>query len=225
MADISSSHGWQKIVKSVTGWHMDSDVVPAIVAAGIIYLAIFLIGQFLYQTTRMLAPAMLRGYILDFVKTMTFCAYPFGHGIMRKYYGEAGYIGAMLPVAFFSGLAFPMGDGNPITVWMKFFMRGMPLWKCLIKTIVQIGGGFAAFHLGMYILSFELHPMFVEKLKDYYSQFCSTDLKVPVYVGFLIEFVAVIYESWFASQKFTGFLHIDELIKILNCGFLVVGGE
>lgn len=229
MEDIPSSetasYGWQKIVKSVSGWHIDSDSVPAVIAACVLYLAIYLIGVLLYHTTKLVVPGSIRGYVLDFVKTMTFCAYPFGHGMMRKYYGEPGYMGAMLPVIYLSSLTFQSGDGNPIDVWQKYFMKGMPLWKCIMKTIIQIIGGFAAYHLGMHILSMEIHPMYVERLKDYYSSFCSTDLHVPVYVGFLIEFVAVVYDSWFSSQTFTGYFQVDKLIKITNSGLLVVGGK
>lgn len=229
MEDISSpeagSHGWQKIVKSISGWHIESDSVPAVIAAGILYLAVYLLGVLLYQTTKFAAPGAIRGYILDFVKTMTFCAYPFGHGIMRKYYGEPGYMGAMLPVIYLSSFTFTSGDGNPIDVWIKYFKKGMPLWKCVVKTLIQIQAGFAAYHLGMYIISLQIHPMYVERLKEYYSQFCSTDLHVPVYLGFLIEFLAVIYDSWFSSQTLTGYFYIDRIIKITNSGLLVVGGR
>lgn len=224
-AEASGFHGWHKIVKSVTGWHPESEFLPAIFAALVMYLAIYLIGMFLYQTTKMFMPGAIRGYVLDFVKTMTFCAYPFGHGIMRKYYGEPGYLGAMLPVVYLSVLSFPLGDGNPISVWNKYFLKGIPLWKCILKTAIQIVAGFAAYHLGMYIIGLELHPMYVDRLKEYYKSFCSTDLNVPVYVGFLIEFVAVIYDSWFSSQTLTGHKQIDTILQIINGGLLVVGGK
>ncbi|XP_053373457.1 uncharacterized protein LOC123532875 isoform X2 [Mercenaria mercenaria] len=216
--------GWNKIVESVTGWDPVKAFLPAIPAATVVYMSVYLIGLLLHTITRMIVPTAVRGYILDFVKTMTFCAYPFGHGIMRKYYGEPGYMCAMVPTMFLSFMTLREGDGNPIAVWLQYYKRIIPLWKCIIKTIIQIIAGFAAYHVGMYILGLELHPMYVARLKEYYDAFCSSDLTVPAYVGFCIEFCAVIYDCWFANQTFTGNLPIDTLIKIFNSGLLVVSG-
>lgn len=216
--------GWNKILESVTGWNLGQEFLPAIPAAMVLYLLAYIIGLILHTITRMIIPSPVKGYMLDFVKTMTLCAYPFGHGMMRHHYGEPGYMCAMVPIMFLTLSTLKAGDGNPIAVWLQYYKRIIPLWKCIVKTVVQIAAGFAAYRLGMYILGLELHPMYVSRLKEYYSQFCSSDLNVPAYLGFLIEFFAVIYDSWFASQMFTGYFYIDLIIKIVNSGLLVVTG-
>ena len=213
------------MVESVTGWDPGKQFLPALPAAIFIYMSVFIIGLLLHSFTRMVVPSPIKGFILDFVKTMTFCAFPFGHGIMRNQYGEPGYMCAMVPLVFLSIFTLRGGDGNPISVWHQYYRRIIPLWKCVIKTLIQISAGFAAYRLGMYILTLELHPLYVERVKDYYNEFCSSDLRVPVYVGFLIEFFAVIYDCWFSNQTFTGNQYVDTIIKIVNSGLLVVSGK
>lgn len=217
--------GWDKVIESVTGWKPGKEFLPAIPAAMVLYLSAFFIGLFLHTITRMIIPSPIKGYILDFVKTMTICAYPFGHGMMRSNYGEPGYILAMVPIMILTLSTLKAGDGNPIGVWLQYFKKIIPLWKCVIKTFVQIVAGFAAYQLGIYILGLELHPMYVSRLKEYYNEFCSTDLHVPAYAGFFIEFFAVIYDTWFSSQMFTGILQLDLIIRIVNSGLLVVLGK
>lgn len=216
--------GWQNVVEKYTGWKLGPDFLPSIPAALVLYLSTFVIGLILHQVTKYLAPRFIRGYLLDFIKTMTICTYPFGHGIMRKYYGEPGYFCSAVPVVYLTLSTLQPGDGNPIMVWLQFFKRSISLQKCLLKTAIQIAAGFAAYRLGMFILSSELHPVYVARMKDYYNQFCETDLHVPSYVGFAVEFFAVIYDTWFWCQTLTGRGYIDMLLKIMNSALLVVAG-
>lgn len=218
------SDDWNSFVKSLTGWNPQSEFLSPIPSALVIYLSIYFMGLICHQMTRLISPGVIKPYILDFIKTMTVCAYPFGHGIMRKYYGEVGYMCAMIPMVFLTLITLREGDGNPIAVWHKYFNKVIPLWKCVLKTFIQILAGFSAFHLGIYVMGLKLHPMYGERLQAYYDQFCTTDLHVPVYVGFLLEFSAVIYDSWFSNQTFTGHQYLDLLIKIINGGLLVVSG-
>ncbi|WAQ94378.1 AQP11-like protein, partial [Mya arenaria] len=197
-------HGWQKIFTTITGWRPEMEYLPAIPAACTLYLSIFIFGLVLHNITKLVVPSFLRGFVLDFVKTMTLCGYPFGHGIMRKYYGEVGYVSAMVPMVFLTLTTQRDGFGNPIAVWLQYFKKVMPLWICLVKNLIQLSAGISAYHLGMYILNLELHEAYVNRLKNYYEQFCETDLHVPVHVGFLIEFAAVVYDSWFQCVHLTG---------------------
>ncbi|XP_060606087.1 aquaporin-11-like [Ruditapes philippinarum] len=224
LEDKQYAFGWNKMFESVTGWDPGKEFLPALPAAIFIYMSAYIIGLLLHTFTRMVVPSSVRIYVLDFVKTMTFCTFPFGHGIMRKNYGESGYMSAMVPTMFLSLMTLRGGDGNPISVWLQYYRRIIPLWKCILKTLIQIAAGFAAYRLGIYILGLELHPMYVARVKEYYDEFCSTDLHVPVYVGFLIEFCAVIYDCWFVNQTFTRNLYFDTVIKVVNSGLLVVSG-
>jgi len=217
--------GWKKAFTAFMGWTPDVEFLPALPAAAIVYLSVYLIGLLLHTVTRLVAPAAVREYLLDFIKTMTLCAYPFGHGIMRKFYGEVGYMSAMVPVVFITLTTMADGSGNPIGVWLQYFRKQMPWWKCGLKNVIQVIAGISAYHLGMYILNLQLHPVYVQRLKEYYSSFCVTDLNVPMHVGFMLEFVAVIYDSWFASQTFTKLSYLDLVMKTINSGLLVVAGE
>ncbi|KAL4222777.1 60S ribosomal protein L10 [Mactra antiquata] len=222
--NLGSGKELKNVVKSLTGWDPGSEFLSPIPSAVIVYLSIYFIGLICHSMTRLITPRIIRPYILDFIKTATICAYPFGHGIMRKFYGEPGYIFAAVPMAFITLVTLREGDASPLSVWEKYFTKAIPIWKCVLKTVVQIAAGFSAYHLGMNVMSMKLHPMYAERLKAYYDQFCLSDLNVPVYAGFLIEFFAVIYDSWFSSQTFTGKPHIDLIIKIFNGCLLVATG-
>ncbi|KAH3719349.1 uncharacterized protein LOC127855000 [Dreissena polymorpha] len=220
----SGMYGWHRLMKTAFGWSPTVDFLPAIPAAIALYLSLYFFGLVLYHCTELIVPKSIRGYVHDFIKTLIIVAYPFGHGILRKYHGEVGYMCGMVPVLFITTSTLKEGDGNPIAVWLQYFRRTIPLWKCLLKNFIQIVAGISAYHLGMYILGLELHPAYVERLKSYYNQFCDTDLHVTEYAGFLIECVAVVYDSWFWAQTFTRSPALDRLLKIINGGLLVVAG-
>lgn len=209
---------------STLGWEPGTDILGPLPAAIFLYFWTFFAGVMLHNLTKFIIPGPLKEYVLDFVKTMTLCSYPFGHGIMRKFYGEPGYMSAMVPIVMITLLVLRDGAGNPIDVWIGFLNRKIPLWKCIIKSALQMIAGFSAYHLGMLVISVEFSPVYVEKMKEYYSEFCESDLNVPVYLGFLIEFVAVIYDTWFSLQLLLKNRFLDMLIKVINGGLLVVAG-
>lgn len=215
---------WKTLWTATLGWEPGSDILGPLPAAIFLYFWVFLTGLTLHSLTKLIVPHPLKEYVLDFVKTMTLCTYPFGHGIMRKFFGEPGYMLAMTPVVTITLLVLKEGAGNPIGVWIRFINKGIPFWKCLVKTTIQIVAGFSAYHLGMLVISVEFSPVYVEKMKEYYSQFCTSDLNVPVYLGFLIEFVAVVYDTWFSEQVLLKIGILDLLIKVINGGLLVVAG-
>ena len=218
-------YSWQKVVHSVAGWSPDTDFIPAVPAALTLYLSIYTIGQILRQVVKHLAPSVIQEYLFDFVKTLTFCAYPFGHGIVRKFYGEPGYLIAMIPLVTLTVFTFPEGFGNPIAIWLNFHQKRIPFIKSLLFTVIEVTAGLLAYRLGMMVFELELHPIYVARLTNYYNSFCESDLRVPAHFGFLIEFLAMIYETWFSSQIFTNNKLIDTVLKIFNAGILVSCGK
>lgn len=216
---------WKTLWTSTLGWEPGTDILGPLSAAIFLYFWVFFTGFILHTVTKFVIPNPLKEYVLDFIKTMTLCTYPFGHGIMRKFYGEPGYMSAMVPVVMVTHLSLKQGTGNPIDVWITFINRKISFWKCLFKTCLQMVAGFSAYHLGMLIISVEFSPLYVEKMKEYYSHFCDSDLNVPIYLGFLIEFVAVVYDTWFSNQVLLKIKILDMLIKVINGGLLVVAGN
>ena len=215
---------WRTLWTVALGLEPGTEILSPLPAALFLYFWVFFAGFILHSITKLVVPHPLKEYVLDFIKTMTFCTYPFGHGIMRKFFGEPGYMLAMTPVVTATALLLREGAGNPIGVWTDYLNKIIPLWKCLVKNALQIAAGLSAYHLGMLIISVEFSPVYVAMLKEYYNQFCLSDLNVPVYLGFLIEFVAVIYDTWFSEQILLKIPILDLLIKVINGGLLVVAG-
>ena len=215
---------WRNLWTVALGLEPGMDILSPLPAALFLYFWVLFTGFILHTFTKMVVPHPLKGYLLDFIKTMTFCTYPFGHGIMRKFFGEPGYMLAMTPVVTVTALLLREGAGNPLDVWISYLNKIIPLWKCLLKNSLQILAGFSAYHLGMLVISVEFSPEYVVILKQYYNQFCLSDLNVPIYLGLLIEFAAVVYDTWFSVQRLFKIPILDLLVKVINGGLLVVSG-
>ncbi|KAL4221947.1 hypothetical protein ACF0H5_017998 [Mactra antiquata] len=197
---------------------------PHLLTAVTFFLTTYLIGLALYRVTKQLLPEYLGEYVGDFFKTMLICAYPFGHGIVRREIGDIGFL-CLLVLIMLPTLATIGGDGSPISVWIKFFRKKISVSKTIIKTVVMMTSGFVGFWFGLVILKLELQSVLfnLPKLPPLPTS-CKSFLIIPGYQGFLLELVAVMYDSWFSAQKLSSNPLIDVVIKIVNTGTLVIAG-
>ncbi|XP_033762082.1 aquaporin-11-like [Pecten maximus] len=188
-----------------------------ILASISIYILIMMVCYLLYQLSGLL-PSPLRSYAFDFFTTMAFCAYPFGHAIIRQAYGGAGYMAAMVPLVFISIHVFSQGKGSPLGYWMGYLQGTTSLWTMLTHILVQILAGIASFSLGRYLYMLDFHESFATVLS---TERCFTDMKTTLATGFLVEMLGVTFDGWLGQQTLFRVSFIDSLLKIINCSILV----
>lgn len=118
----------------------------SVTSAVLIYLLALLFCYVLYQLSKIFLPGFIQEYVLDFFKTLAFCTYCFGHGVVRNAHGHLGYILCMVPLNTASVLIFNLGDGTPLTVYgpnifeVKF-PHGSSLSKCRPKSLLGFALG------------------------------------------------------------------------------------
>lgn len=205
--------------------NMTDGSVSPIIGAVFVYSASFVFGWISYNIVEKILPQTFHQLGFDCIKTLTICAYPFGHVLMWKFYGGTGFLGGMVPIMVFTILALPKGDGTPVAVWVNYFRGVLSLWTCLLKTIVMIFAAFAAYKLGIFLYQSKVHEHFTTKLKDNEAGVCPSALKVSLLQGFLIETLGLVYDAWFSTLKLSGNKVIDTLLKVTNTGIVVVAGE
>ncbi|WAQ94872.1 AQP11-like protein [Mya arenaria] len=194
------------------------------VAAEFIFISTTGAGLIVYSFLKTFPDGSFRTFLQDFVKTTVLCAHPFGHAIMWKFYGGTGFLLGMIPLMVLYSRLFTEGDDNPVVVWIKYFKRVIPLWLCLLKTVVQLFAGLAAYRFGMFLYRTELHDHFSTKITENAAGRCTSTLNVPIVQGFLIEMAGTAFVTWFAAQSLTGNKAVDGAIKVANTGIVVVAG-
>lgn len=189
------------------------------------FTGVYLIGLSLYHVTKLLVPTVLSEYIYDFIKTMLICAYPIGLIIVRTNHGDIGFLIILVPLILLTVFTIP-GEATPVTVWVKYLHDQLAFGKVIYKTLIQMMSGFAAYRVGVFVLNLQLHKTLTgfEKSTTLPVK-CSSALKVPLYQGFAIEMIGVMYDSWFAAQKISPNLIVDAAIKVTNTGVLVLAGK
>ncbi|KAL3831484.1 hypothetical protein ACJMK2_023225 [Sinanodonta woodiana] len=205
---------------SVLGFEPPYHSLPTFLAPYFVYLSIFVICFTLYQLAKLLTPQLLREYVLDYIKCLTFVAYPWGHGLARRFYGHPGYLISMVPVNSTTALLMNQGQGNPLGVWGGYLRGAVPLWKLVVKCTILIFAGISAYNLGLLIMSVELHPVYT----DIIHKQCETDLKIPAYYGFLLEMFGSLLDSWVGLQALTRSKTVNVVISFVFSGILVIIG-
>lgn len=214
---------WRELWVMAVGFDPPVTHFSSVTSAILVYLLALLFCYVFYQLSRILLPRFLQEYVLDFFKTMAFCTYCFGHGVIRNAHGHLAYIVCVVPLNTASVFIFNLGDGNPLIVWLKYLQKQIPAWKFLAKVTAQIMAGLCSWELGHLIFRLDFHPSFVEIVKSQAN--CSTDLNVATVTGFVLETVAVTYDIWVDQQTLSRYLLLDLALKILNCAIIVCLGK
>ena len=225
VAKFLRTSGLEPLASATLGWDPRTRSVPALSAAIVVFVIGYVIGQILFNISKQLLQQPIRDYVLEFVKTMTLCTYPFGFGILRKYYGETGFLLGAIPLLTLTLLTLPGADGNPMVVWVKYFGKGINLRTCLIKTIVQLIAGLSAYRLGLLIMGLELHPVYLDRLAGHTKGTCASALKVPLHVGMVAEMLGAAHVTWVSSQRLAGNPVLDMAVKVTNLALTLSAGK
>ncbi|XP_045169689.2 aquaporin-12A-like isoform X2 [Mercenaria mercenaria] len=207
----------------LTDWN--KEWLPQVMEVLVYFTAVYLIGLTLYHVTRISFPSVMSEYVFDFVKTMTICAYSIGMILVRINFGDVWFILVLVPLILLTVITIP-GEATPVTIWVQYFHNRLSVPTVLIKTTVLMISGVAAFWVGIVVLKLNLHDiLFGFKYSTVLPTMCSSALNVPLYQGFVLEMLAVMYDSWFIVQKLSPNLLLDAAFKISNTGLLVIAGS
>ena len=216
---------WKKFWAILLGWEPENEILTPLPAALFVFFCVFTNGLVLYHLTKAIVPEPLKDYVLDFVKTLTLCAYFVGHIFVWKGFGVPALFLALMLALIITSASLKDGAGNPLNVWVAYFEKLIPLKKCLLKTAIQTAAGFSAYHFAMFIISAELSPLYTEQLRPYNDGRCESHLRVPVLKGFLIEFVGTFYVIWLMYQKLFQAVIVDMVFKTFNIVVVVLLGK
>lgn len=199
--------------------------LPHVIEVLVYLMVIFFIGWSLYHVTRLILPDNISEYAFDFVKTMTICAYSLGMILVRINFGDIWFILVLVPLIILTVIMIP-GEATPVTIWVQYFHNRLSLLVAIVKTVILMTAGVAAFWIGILVLKSKLHNViFGFNYSTDLPSTCSSALNVPLYQGFMLEMIAVMYDSWFVVQKLSPNLLLDAAFKVTNTGLLVIAGS
>ena len=201
-------------------------VTSPITAVLLVYTTAFLSCFILYKLAEFLVPNVIKIYVLDFIKTMAFISYGFGHGLNRKYYGNFGYFLCAVPLNTITTLALTSGEGNPLGNW-KSLLRGQRSFpEFVLRLFCQILSTIGAWQLGLFIYRLDFYWHLPYRAAELPGECVMKDfLNVPFYVGFLLEMTGVTYDHWVGSQPLSKYRPVDVFLKFVNTASVVCLGK
>ena len=214
---------WPDVIQITFG--MDVKDLPPAVSTIAYCLLILIFCLVMHRISSAVLPDSIKLYVLDYFKCLAFCSYPLGYGLTRKYHGHTGYCLVMVPFNVASLLLIRQGCVNPVENFLDFIKGRQPLWKSLLRIIIQVAAGISAFYLAkMMMVNLEFHGDNVDFAK-FLTQACTTDLKIPVALGFLLELVGTAWETCVWSQKWSKNENLNLLILSTNTAIVVSLGK
>ncbi|XP_076439686.1 uncharacterized protein LOC143279516 [Babylonia areolata] len=119
-------------------------------------------------------------------------------------------------------LAFLVFEGvpSPLGVFVRYLRGEESLVGLGVRVALQVLAAFMSYRLVFAICCLEVtaeHQVLLEGS-------CESDLKVPVFVGCLIEFGSVLYDTWLCHQQLLKSPFLDTIIKNINGALLVCAG-
>ncbi|XP_050388980.1 aquaporin-12B-like [Patella vulgata] len=219
---ICKTMKWQEIIGiSIKPDPPVKELVPGFIAAILFYFLSFIVCYLAFRISRIIFPKSIHSVTTEFFKTMLICTYPYGHGQIRQLYGSIGYFLTVVPLAFFTIAAFPDGHGSPLTTFLEFLKGRVSFYSLVFRSFVQTLGAFTSYKLAMFVWSLRIHSFHTSQFN---STVCSSDLKVSLEVGFVLELLCVAFDTWLNFQKLSRFPVVDSVLKISNCALMVCLG-
>ncbi|CAC5397407.1 unnamed protein product [Mytilus coruscus] len=203
---------WRELWTVLIGLDPPVQYFPPAVASIILFIIIFATCFCMHRLSESF-PLTVKILTQDFFKTLTFCTYPFGLMILRKYHGDIGYAICNIPLNTATALLLSSGEGSPVGNWLLFVKGSQSLQQCIIRMVTQIGAGIAGFRVGKTLMKLDLHPAFEENLSQ---TECVAALNVAVTTGFIIELFGTTWDVWFHSQKFSDNRVLDKPEKLMQ---------
>ncbi|XP_052833172.1 aquaporin-11 [Octopus bimaculoides] len=199
----------------------ETDYLEPYMATVVYLLVVITLGLVLRKLTKAIMPASIQVYLVEFVATMEVCSYFFENNFVLKHYGYTVFFFVIVLEILISNRTLEGASENPIKALDEFSKREIGFDKAILKIVVQCFGGLAAYRLAQLVWSLD---MIEDHHVRYYEVSCDTDLVTSIALGFLVEMGAAFIDTYLGKQSLSSTPFIDELIKAVNGGVMIVGG-
>ncbi|CAI9742238.1 aquaporinaquaporin-11-like [Octopus vulgaris] len=213
---------YRQIYQMVAGVTVpDTDYLEPYMATVVYLLIVITLGLILRKLTKLIMPASIQVYLVEFVATMEVCSYFFENNFVLKHYGYTIFFFVIVLEILISNRTLEGASENPIKALDEFTKREIGFDKALLKIVFQCCGGLAAYRLAQLVWSLD---MIEDHHVRFYEVSCDTDLVTSIALGFLVEMGAAFIDTYLGKQSLSSTPFIDELIKAVNGGIMIVGG-
>ncbi|GAB1610520.1 aquaporin-11-like [Argonauta hians] len=185
------------------------------------FLIVITLGLVLRKLTKVIMPGQIQVFLLEFIATMEVCSYFFENNFVLKHYGYGAFFVAIVLEILISNRTLGGASENPIKALDEFSERHIGFDKALLKIVVQCLGGLAAYRLAKLVWSLD---MIEDHHLRFYEVTCETDLVTSILLGFMVEMGAAFIDTYLGKQSLSSTPFIDELIKAVNGGLMIIGG-
>jgi len=194
--------------------------IPLVVSLCYFSLTIFF-GRLLRLAVDNGSPAHLRLYLGDFVVSFMLHACSLENGMIMRYYGFTGFkIILFCQIVWFS-LTIKTYEGNPRQQVIGYLSGDRTGSRALKRAACQLAGGLLSYSYARAFWSLELMEGHSQRYK---AMHCTSDLKVPILIGFAVEFVGSIIDTFISITTFSSFQFAELLTKCMFTTFMVVMG-
>lgn len=213
---------YRQIYQAMAGKSLSDDEYLEPYIASILFLIIVIsLGYLLRKLTKSILPGSISVYFIEFITTMEACSYFFENNFILKHYGYAGFFVAIVLEILISNRTFEGASENPIKALDEFSKREITFDIAIVKIVFQAFGGLASYRLAQLVWSLDMVP---DHRDRFFETSCSTDLATSIFLGFLVETGAALVDTWMGKQSLSANSLIDEVIKALNGGAMIVAG-
>lgn len=213
---------YRQVYQMMAGKSLPEDEYLEPYIASILFLIIVIsLGYLLRKITKTILPGSLQVFVLEFIATMEACSYFFENNMILKHYGYGGFFVAIVLEILISNRTFEGASENPIKALDEFSKREISFDIAIIKIAVQALGGLASYRLAQLVWSLD---MVYDHRERFFESSCETDLAVTILLGFLVEMGAALIDTWMGKQSLSKNSFVDELIKAVNGGAMIVAG-
>ncbi|XP_052094875.1 aquaporin-11-like [Mytilus californianus] len=209
---------WRELLQETVS--PDIHYLSPAVASVVFCLLVMLLCVIMHNLSNVILPGSIKLYALDFFKSIAIFTYPLAFGLTRTYHGHIGYCVIMVPINVISLLLMTEGSISPVDNFLFVIKGKQTLWRSVLRIVIQVNGAISAFYLAQKIMQLEFH----EDFKYMLSNACTSDLKVTVFLGFLLEMMGTAWDMWIWSLPLSRYHGINLLIKMTNSALVVCSG-
>lgn len=139
---------------------------------------------------------------------------------MFRNYGEIGFFAALFINGMLITTVVTNSSSNPRIHVMNWVYGVLTLRQCIVRISCQLVGGLLGYQLARVLWMLELYDGHSNRL----SRQCTSNLTIPVPLGFLLECSVAMYYIWISSLNLTQFHWTERAVKHAgNCYLVILG--
>ena len=194
--------------------------IPLVVSLFYYSFTIFT-GRLLRILNRRIVPSSLQLYVGDFLVSFMVHACSLENGMMRKYYGWTGYCLVLFALSMWFSLTISTYQCNPRQSTIDYMKGSTSIKRTLLRSACQLAGGLLSYRYARSVWALELTGGHSQRLKALH---CISDLRVPLMMGFAVEFGGSIVDTFLSITTFSSFQLSETTSKcLLGVAMTVMG--